>query len=61
MTAQLITAKQMAESANISPKRFREALRQAGLNWHLPYARWTVEVGTDEHRQMTKVLDQLLA
>ena len=54
------TAKEMAEKAGVSEKSFRDALRAAGLEWHSPYERWTVVVGSPEHAAMEGVLAHML-
>ena len=55
----LITAVEMARGAGIDPKRFRQALRDEGLDWHAWNERWTVEEGSQEHRDMLRVLKRL--
>lgn len=54
-----ITAADMARLVGIDPKRFRAALRKAALGWHGHNDAWTVEVGSDRHRQLQAVLAAL--
>jgi hypothetical protein len=54
--ADLVTAVDMAQSANIDPKAFRAALRAARLRWHQHNAPWAVARGSEEHRDMERVL-----
>lgn len=49
----------MARSQGIDPKRFRAALRGAGLLWHSRNGRWEVRIGSTEHADMKRVLDTL--
>jgi hypothetical protein len=54
-----ITAIEMARKVGIVPDSFRAALRDANLDWHDPYERWTVEVGSDRHQDMQRILSEL--
>ena len=60
---EVVTAIDMARSADISPKRFRRALRRAWrageFHWHDLNHHWTVEIGSPEHDDMKRVLDRL--
>jgi len=56
-----ITATEMAIKADIDPKRFRQALRNEQLPWHVHNARWTVLRGSKEHSDMKRVLGRLLS
>lgn len=56
MGGELVTAREMAEAADISPKSFRRKLREAQFAWHAHGARWTVEKGGPEHKGMMGVL-----
>ena len=49
----------MALARDIDPKRFRAALRRAGLPWHSHNGRWEVDVGSSEHADMLRVLATL--
>lgn len=49
----------MARAAGVDPKRFRAALRKAGLAWHGAGVPWSVETGGAQHRQMQAVLQSL--
>ena len=53
------TAVDMAKEAGIGPKRFRQALRDEHFRWHQHNNRWTVELGSNEHKAMLQVLDGL--
>jgi len=53
------TAKQMARAARIDPKLFREVLCDENFEWHRLNDRWTVEVGSEEHRAMERVLRKI--
>ncbi len=55
------TAAEMARSLGIDPKRFRAALRRAGLGWHSHNESWEVCIGSSEHRDMQRVLATLAA
>lgn len=57
--ATITSAVEMARSRGIDPKRFRAALRGAGLQWHSHNGRWEVRIGSAEHADMTRVLDTL--
>jgi hypothetical protein len=52
-------AETMAREAGISGKRFRKGLRERHFPWHKSYT-WTVQIGTDEHEEMKRVLMELL-
>lgn len=56
---QLITAVDMAIASGIDPKRFRAALRAAGLGWHPHNGRWEVVSGSDQHHDMERVMARL--
>lgn len=56
----LLTAAEIARSNGLDPKRYRQALRDAELPWYVHGARWTVEAGSPEHRDMLRVLEMLL-
>jgi hypothetical protein len=51
-----ITAIEMARKAKINPRLFCEVLRDENFDWHKHKDRWTVEIGTEEHRAMLRVL-----
>jgi hypothetical protein len=51
-----ITAIEMARKAKIEPRLFREVLRDENFDWHKRNDRWTVEIGSKEHRAMQRVL-----
>ena len=52
MSAEYITAEEMARDAKVDPKRFRKALRKdtSCKKWHARYDRWTV-IRDDEQAQ----------
>lgn len=56
---QLITAVDMAIASGIDPKRFRAALRAAGLGWHPHNGRWEVLRGSSQHQDMEMVMARL--
>lgn len=56
---QLITAVDMALAKGIDPKRFRAALRTAGLDWQSHNGRWEVMRGSNQHQDMERVLERL--
>ncbi len=56
---QLITAVDMAIASGIDPKRLRAALRAASLDWHSHNGRWEVVRGSDQHRDIERVMAQL--
>lgn len=56
---QLITAVDMAIASGIDPKRFRAALRAAGLGWHSHNGRWEVLRGSTQHQDMERVMARL--
>lgn len=55
----MTTAAEMAKKAEIDPKRFRQALRDQNFPWHQHNERWTVELGSNEHKAMQQVLNKL--
>ena len=55
-----VTAAAMAREAGIRPNVFRAALRAAELPWHDANAAWTVVRDSAEHRDMVRVLEELL-
>ena len=59
-----ITARQMAIAGNVNYRSFRHALwraKQRGeLNWHRRQAKWTVTVGSPEHRDLQRIIAPLL-
>jgi hypothetical protein len=56
-----IRAVDMARQAAVDPKKFRQALRDEGFDWHEPNDRWTVEEGSDRYLQMVNVLRKVSA
>ena len=46
----------MARKARIDPKLFREVLRDENFDWHKRHALWTVEIDSEEHKSMQRVL-----
>lgn len=56
---QLITAVDMVNANGIDPKRFRAALRAAGLGWHPHNGRWEAMRGSDQHQDMETVMAQI--
>ena len=59
MSDQLITAVEMANANGVDPKRFRAALRAAGLGWHSHNGRWEVMRGSSQHADMENVMASL--
>ncbi len=57
--SEVITAVEMAEATGIDPKRLRAALRAARLQWHPHNGRWEVVRGSDQHRDMERVMARL--
>ncbi len=57
--SEVITAVEMAEASGIDPKRLRAALRAAHLQWHPHNGRWEAVRGSDQHRDMERVMAQL--
>jgi len=53
------TAVEMARTHGVDPKRFRAALRAAGLGWHSHNGRWEVVVDSPEHGDMERVMSTL--
>ena len=51
-----ITAIEMARKAKINPRLFCEVLRDENFDWHKHKDRWTVEMGSEQHRAMQRVL-----
>lgn len=58
--SKVITAVEMAEASGINPKRLRAALRAAHLQWHPHNGRWEAVRGSDQHRDMERVMAQLV-
>lgn len=56
----LTTANDMATSADIDPKAFRNALRDAKLPWHKPNEDWTITRDSPQYKDMERVLYELL-
>jgi hypothetical protein len=54
-----ITAIEMARKAKIDPKQFLAVLRDENFDWHKRNGRWTVEIGSEEHRAMQRVLSMI--
>lgn len=59
MSDQLITAVEMANANGVDPKRFRAALRAAGIGWHSHNGRWEVMRGSSQHADMENVMARL--
>ncbi len=57
--SELITAVEMAAASGVDPKRLRAALRAASLDWHPHNGRWEVVRGSDQHRDIERVMAQL--
>lgn len=55
----MTNAEEMAKAAGVDAKTFRQALRDAKLSWHNHYDRWTVEVGSDKHADMERILREI--
>jgi hypothetical protein len=53
------SAVDMAKQAGIDPKRFRKALRDEHFSWHDHNDRWTVDIGSEQHVAMERVLRKL--
>ena len=53
------TATKMATAARIDPKVLREVLHDENFDWPRFNDRWTVEVGSEEHRAMERVLRKI--
>ena len=51
-----ITAIEMARKARIEQRLFREVLCDENFDWHRRNDRWTVEIGSAEHKAMQRVL-----
>lgn len=49
----------MAIASGIDPKCFRAALRAASFDWHPHNGRWQVVRGSDQHRDMERVMARL--
>ena len=54
-----ITAMEMARKARIDPNLFLAVLRDENFDWHKRNDRWTVKVGSEEHRAMQRVLNMI--
>jgi hypothetical protein len=54
-----ITATEMARNAQIDPGFFREILRDENFEWHKRNTRWTVEINSEAHRAMQRVLSKI--
>jgi hypothetical protein len=54
-----ITAIEIARKAGIDPKLFLAVLRDENFDWHGRNDRWTVKVGSEEHRAMQRVLSKI--
>lgn len=52
----MTTAVEMAKRARIDPKIFRQALREEKFPWHVHNDYWKVEVGSERHSAMERVL-----
>ena len=50
------TANEMAKRAGVDPQRFRQALRDERFPWHFDWERWQVEVGSERHQAMERIL-----
>lgn len=50
------TAQEMAKQAGVDARVFRQALNEENFPWHVYYERWTVEVGSEQHQAMQRVL-----
>lgn len=59
-----VTAAELARDAGIDPKRFRRELRLAEdrgeIAWHRKWDRWSVPCDSPEHRDMERVLTNLI-
>jgi hypothetical protein len=53
------TAVEMAKKAEGNPKTFPRALRKEKFPWHQHRERWTVEIGSEHHAEMNKVLQMI--
>jgi hypothetical protein len=56
---EFVTAIELAQSANVDPKKLRAALRRQEFPWHKHGEHWTVERNGSEHRDMLRVLSRL--
>ncbi len=55
-----MTANEMAGEFGINQKSFQRALRnEENLSWPVRYERWTVRRGSEEYKDMKRVLDRL--
>lgn len=52
-----ITAIEMARKARIDARLFSQVLRDENFDWHKRHDRWTVEIGSAEHKAMQPVLN----
>jgi len=50
---------EMARKARIDPNLFLAVLRDENFDWHKRNDRWTVKVGSEEHRAMQRVLNMI--
>jgi hypothetical protein len=61
----MITAVEMARDCRIDPTKFRKALRRhhaqgdPDLSWHHHNERWIAEMGSDRHKAMQRVLQEI--
>ena len=56
----LVTAADIARAHGLDAKRYRQALRDAHLDWYVWGAPWTVEAGSSRHQDMLRVLEALI-
>src|SRR5579864_2219818 len=54
-----ITAIEMARKAQVNPELFRQVLCDENFDWHKPNDRWAVELGSEEHKAMQRVLSKI--
>jgi hypothetical protein len=52
-----ITAIETARKARIDARLFSQVLRDENFDWHKRHDRWTVEIGSAEHKAMQPVLN----
>ena len=52
-----ITSIEMARKARIDLRLFSQVLRDENFDWHKRHYRWTVEIGSAEHKAMHRVLN----
>jgi hypothetical protein len=55
-----VTAAEIARANGLDPKRYRQSLRDAKLAWYVHGAAWTVELGSQQHDDMLRVLKTLI-